>query len=169
MRKRLRWNGSSWNFIGSADAVSLNFVNALTVVYGKAQALPVTNTTTWSMVTAYLTPNAIGTTETFYIPVILPEGAQITGWTARLYRASTSDAASAYMGKVDNVGNITPLGSTISHTTTGYQTLTQSVSETVAATTQYLLGIALKNNGTSGAGFLLATVTYTRHDLTETL
>lgn len=119
----------------------------------------------------YLNPSTSGLGVYTGNPMGIPTGVPITEFRARLYRAAGLGTAQMQVYKVDNDGVLTgPLGGVLSHTTTGWQTLSASVTQTSDGS-NYLIEIVLEQGGeTSPSDVRLnwAETDYTAIDLSKT-
>jgi hypothetical protein len=87
-------------------------------------------------------PALANTSIDLYLPLYLPEGVTITAFRLRSYRATTSDIANALLYRVESDSNT--LLATLAHDSTGWQTKTASLSESVAAGRHYTAHVGLK-------------------------
>lgn len=113
-----------------------------------------TNSTTWVMVSGGLTPfGAVG--GDFRGSVVLPRGVIVTGLSARLYRVSGSDHASATLQSIDDDGNATTLV-TVTSSSTGWTTESDTIDgELVDDESHFVIFVQLDNSTATGDALIL--------------
>lgn len=119
----------------------------------------------------YLRPINTNDPDAWIITFTLPVGVRITDYAARLYRQTTSDQAVLGLRRLDNTGAFTTLGSTRTHATTGWATLTDSGPNYLVATEDTFQAFINLTGVVSPADarFLYLSVTFTRHNYAEEL
>lgn len=100
-----------------------------TLKFPFSSMVPVNNSTTWSIV-SYLRPGDT-TARSFFGSVVLPVGIELQEINSRAYRNGTSDDIDIFFYRISNTAGSTTLA-TLTHNTTGWQTIISSLSETVA-------------------------------------
>lgn len=109
-----------------------------------AEVIPVGDTQLWSFFDGYLHAGSSTVVLIARAAVLVPKGITLTTVRARLYRNSTSDVASAILIRVADDGTVTTLA-TLTHSTTGWQTVSASLSQLVGDEV-YFLSISLDPN-----------------------
>lgn len=104
---------------------------AKTIRMPAAELMPDENSMSWSMIFGVLSPGALATA-VFTGAVVLPVGVTITAVRARLYRANTSATATCVLYELLDDGSNSALA-TLSHSTTGWQTVSASLSKLVGS------------------------------------
>jgi len=105
-----------------------SITKTLRVPFG--EMIPVGNTATWAMVQGYLRTNTANQSTEYIVSVVMPKGVTLTTFRVRTYRQTTSDVATCTLSTGDDNGNLTLL-KTLTHATTGWATLSDSLTQLV--------------------------------------
>lgn len=122
---------------------------------------PSNHTNEWQLA-GYVQPPNEGVPIAWALPVVLPDGVELRGWSMRANRGLTSDVAVADLFRVNNSGSPTNL-STLTHATTGWADVSDaSLSEIIASPNTYVVELALDRDTGGTARCLYFTFTYAR-------
>ncbi len=121
--------------------------------------VPSLNTGTWNYTSASLHPNDVSN-QTYRGTTLIPKGATITNFSARLNRAAVADFALAFLNRVSDTPSSTTIAS-VQHATTGWATLSASLSQLVGDEA-YVWGVQLiPTNLSTDAAVAWVELTYT--------
>lgn len=147
---------------GTLEVVdSAGAASALTksLVIPGAEMLPESHTETW-LFDAFLQPGSTGAVQTFRASVVLPPGVTVVGTEARMYRNAVGDTAQAALLRVSDTGIPTTLASML-HSSTGWQSVTDTLSEVVSDGLTYYVEVNLESTSSiDDARFLHFKITY---------
>lgn len=107
----------------------------------------------------------------FLMVVVLPAGVTITDYAARMYRQAVGDNATFTLRRITNTGAFLTLGSTRTHSTTGWATLADSGPNYTVGAEEQIQGVIGLTGTTIGADarFQYLSITFVRHTYAEEL
>jgi len=131
-----------------------------TILMHANKFMPATDTTLW-VNTVSLDPNATGSFPAYRAALEnLPVGTVITEVEARFFRQTTSDVSTLKLVRVSDTAGTTTI-TTLTHSSTSWQTITNAITETVAPDQSYQLLVDLNSvTAAKDSRFLWAKVTY---------
>ena len=119
---------------------------------------------------SYVFPQTAAVAANFKALAHFAAGTALTAIRMYAYRGTSSDVMTVLLYRVTSTGTLTQVGSTLTHNTTGYATISTSLSETVAATYHYLLSINLTGAAAAAdARFVHVEIDYTMAKYEQTL
>ena len=164
--------GAEFTKGGSVPTANLASVNkSLVVPY--SLMVPISNTEPFDVASGYLTPGGTLATRTYVCGVVLPQGVQITNFSARLYVQSTSDSAYAALWKGSNTTGLDTRLAEAIHSEVGaptWETASAAVSPTVTVG-QETYGIVVQlysQAAAANSAFLWGKIDYTAPDYSKT-
>jgi len=163
IRWRVTYTDDSGNSVEIHNTVHLanlqTLEKVLRIPFG--ELLPNSDTSVWTVTAEYIVARTTAGLVA-YASIVLPVGVTITQFSARMYRNSSSDAAAAQLFSVDNAGSGSTMIAECNHSTTGWQTVNDSLSESVTTDKQYVGAVVLSPVTTNtNARFMWFELTYT--------
>jgi hypothetical protein len=163
IRWRVRWVDDAGVTRTLENTVHLANLRQLTKVlripFG--ELLPDADSSVWLATNEYIrsgTTAAVG----LFASVVLPVGVTITNFAARMYRESVSDFAVAQLLRLNDSGSAASLLAECTHSSTGWQTINDSLSELVGSSSNYNARVVLDPASTNvDARFMWFEITYT--------
>lgn len=126
-----------------------------------SEMIPAVDTDTWNVTGSAIRPNATLNTSNFMGSMVLPIGVTITNVSARLFRNTSSDTAFVLFVRGDSSGGAGSTLATLTHSTTGWQTISSGISELVDSGDSYFFNVELQSNSAAAdSAFAWLEVTY---------
>lgn len=128
-----------------------------------AELIASTDAQSWTIAgDAAISPRVTGSAQSFFGSIVMPPGVTVTTLAANMNRTATSDSATCTIYKSPGSGGATSTIATLTHSTTGWQTPSASVSEVVSGSNNYFFTVSLNSTtSVTDAKFSHLDITYT--------
>lgn len=138
---RVTWTdelGTSQYVEDSINVSRLEEISGIRLTFPGHAFIPTSDAFTWNAGITMIAPGTIGVSLFGIVPLTFPQGITLTNWRMEAFRTAVGDTATATLYRVSSVGGTSSL-STITHNTTGWTTLSASISETTNDSYHYAI------------------------------